>query len=67
VHALLSEAEVLEALIPSAVGYSVWSGRKDELLFDLIVDKAAARELVPVFARNRAARITVAGLDMLCE
>jgi ATP phosphoribosyltransferase len=67
VHAPLAEAEVLEALIPSAVGYSIWNGKRDEVLFELIVDKAAARELVPVFARNGAAKITVAGLDMLCE
>ena len=61
VYAPLAEAEVLEALIPSAVGYSIWNGKKDEVLFELIVDKAAARELVPVFARNGAAKITVAG------
>ena len=67
VHAPASEADVIEALIPSNVSYSTWNGRKDELLFELIVAKAAARELVPVFARNGAATITMAGLDMLCE
>lgn len=66
-HAPLTEAELLEALIPSDVGYSIWNGKKDEVLFELIVDKAAARELVPVFARNGAAKITVARLEMLCE
>lgn len=67
VHAPGSEAAVLEALIPSDIGYSIWNGRKEELLFELIVDKRAARDLVPVFARNGAAKITVTGLDMLCE
>jgi ATP phosphoribosyltransferase len=66
-HAPSAEADVLEALIPSAIGYSIWTGKKDEVLFELIVDKAAARELVPVFARNGAGKITVTGLDMLCE
>jgi ATP phosphoribosyltransferase len=67
VHAPGSVANVLEALIPSDVGYSVWNGKGDEVLFELIVAKATARDLVPVFARNGATRITVAGLDMLCQ
>jgi ATP phosphoribosyltransferase len=67
VHAPSSEADVLEALIPSSLGYSIWNGKKDEFLLELIVDKRAARDLVPVFARNGAAKITVTGLDMLCE
>jgi ATP phosphoribosyltransferase len=67
VHAPLSKAGALEALIPSAVSYSVWGGQRDEVLIELIVAKAAARELVPVFARHGATRITVAELDMLCE
>lgn len=62
-----SDAEILEALIPSDVGYSIWSSKKDELLLELIVNKATARDIVPLFARNGASRITVAGLDMLHE
>ena len=61
------EAEVLEALIPSTTSYSIWNGKKDEVLFELIMDKASARELVPVLARNGAAQITSAKLDMLYE
>lgn len=67
VLAPLLKAEVLEALIPSTVSYSIWNGKKDEVLFDLIMDKASARELVPVFARNGAAKITGVRLDMLYE
>jgi Protein of unknown function (DUF2723) len=36
---VLAEAEVLEALIPSALGYSIWNGKKDEVLFELIMTK----------------------------
>jgi hypothetical protein len=43
------------------------NGKKDEFLVEFIVDKRAARDLVPVFARNGAAKITVTGIDMLCE
>lgn len=67
VLAPLLKAEVLEALIPSTVSYSIWNGKKDEVLFDLIMDKASIRELVPVFARNGATKITGAKLDMFCE
>jgi ATP phosphoribosyltransferase len=66
-RASVAQAGALEALIPENVAYSIWNGRKDDVLFELILDKAAARELVPVFARNGAAKITVARLDMLCE
>lgn len=59
------KAGVLEALIPSSVSYSVWNGKKDEVLLDLIMDKASVRELVPVFARNGATKITGAKLDMV--
>lgn len=61
------KAEVLEALIPSSVSYSVWNGKKDEVLFDLIVDKASVRDLVPVFARNGATQIIGSKLDMVYE
>jgi ATP phosphoribosyltransferase len=67
VLAPLLKAEVIEALIPSSVSYSVWNGKKDEVLFDLIMDKASVRELVPVFARNGATKITGAKLDMFYE
>jgi len=67
VNALRFDADVLEALIPSAVGYSIWDAQEDELLFELVLEKANARELVPVLARNGASKITVTRLDMLCE
>ena len=67
VNAPSSDAAILEALIPSDIRYSIWSGKNEELLFELIVDKSAARDLTPVFARNGAAKITAVALDMLCE
>jgi ATP phosphoribosyltransferase len=67
VHAPLSKAGVLEALIPREVSYSVWGGQRDEVLIELIVAKATARELVPVLARHGATKIIVGELDMLCE
>ena len=67
VHAPTAKAGELEALVPEGVSCSVWSGQRDEALIELIVAKAAARELVPVFARHGATKITVAELDMLCE
>jgi len=67
VHAPSSKAGALEALIPSGVSYSVWGGQREEVLIELIVAKAAARELVPVLAGHGATKIIVAELDMLCE
>lgn len=67
VLAPLLKAEVLEALIPSTVSYSIWNGKNDEVLLDLIVDKASVRELVPVLARNGATKITGAKLDLFYE
>jgi len=67
VHAPLSKAGALEALIPKKVSYSVWGGQRDEVLIELIIAKAAARELVPVLAGQGATKIIVAELDMLCE
>lgn len=67
VRAPLLKAEVLEALIPSSVSYSIWNGRKDEVLFELIMDKASVRQLVPILARNGATKITGAKLDLFYE
>lgn len=60
-----SDAEIVEALIPSDARFSVWNGQHDNVLFEVIMDKGKTRELVPVFARNGAVRISVASIDML--
>ncbi len=60
-----SEAEIIEALIPSDARFSVWNGQHDDLLFEVIIDQGKTRELVPVLARNGAIRISVSSMDML--
>lgn len=65
IQTLGSEAEIVEALIPSDARFSVWNGQHDDVLFEIIMDQGKARKLVPVFARNGAIRISVSPIDML--
>ncbi|MBI3598748.1 MAG: ATP phosphoribosyltransferase, partial [Nitrospirae bacterium] len=65
IHTSRSEAEIVEALIPSDARFSVWNDQHDDLLFEVIMDQGKTRELVPVLARNGATRILVAPIDML--
>jgi len=62
-----SNFKIVEALIPSHASFSVWTGRDDDLLIEIIIDKAGTRSLLPVLARNGAGRISVLPIDMLYE
>lgn len=60
-----AELAVVKALIPSNASFSVWNGGDGNMVVEVIIDKSKTRELIPVFARNGANRISVSALDML--
>ncbi len=62
-----SEAEVLQALIPTHASFTLWNSHNDDILLEIILEKGKTRELVPVLARNGAYSILVAPMDMLYE
>ncbi len=62
-----ADAEIIKALIPSGATLSVWDGGDDMALFDVVIDKEASRDVLPILARNGAEKISVASLGMLYE
>jgi ATP phosphoribosyltransferase len=66
VHARVprSEIEVVEALIPREADFSVWEGRRDVMLLEIVMEKEAARDLVPLLARHGALKVSLSPMSM---
>lgn len=67
VHARLpkSAVDAVEAAIPQGVHSSLWEGRHDVVLLELVMEKEDARNLVPMLARHGASKVSLSPLGML--
>jgi ATP phosphoribosyltransferase len=62
-----TELPILEALIPSDASYTVSQSQDGNGIIDIVILKAAARDLIPRLARNGACRITTSPVGILYE
>ena len=62
-----AELRILEALIPSDASYTVSHSHDGNGIIDVVIQKTAARDLIPRLARNGAHRITTSPVGILYE
>jgi ATP phosphoribosyltransferase len=62
-----AELPILEALIPSDASYTVSHSQNGNGIIEIIIQKAAVRDLLPRLARNGASRITTSPVGILFE
>lgn len=59
--------EIIKKLIPNDASISMWKNDKGDVLIDVILERGKARELIPIFAKNGAIRISISPIEMLYE
>ena len=63
----VDDLPILEPLIPSDASYTVSHSQDGNGIIDVVIQKSAARELIPRLARNGALRITTSPVGILYE
>ena len=61
------DAQAIDAVLSPSVDFTAWRGENNVLIYEIIVEKEAARGLIPQLAQHGAEKISVTSLGMLYE